>query len=73
MATYQRWFKSENPEKELTHSQISKILNAKRPRVPSDVDPGQIQRLHSGLGLGNSMNWTMDYTNGSSQCRKIVK
>ncbi|KAF8418723.1 hypothetical protein EV426DRAFT_715294 [Tirmania nivea] len=34
-----RWFESEHPNKTLTQSQISKILNPKRPRGPSDVDP----------------------------------
>ena len=42
-----RWFESANPKKELTQSQISKILNPKRPRGPADLDSLQIQKLHS--------------------------
>ncbi|KAF8429407.1 hypothetical protein BGX38DRAFT_411862 [Terfezia claveryi] len=40
-----RWFEAEYPNKDLTQSQISKILNPKRPRGPSDVDPVQVQKL----------------------------
>ncbi|RPB24692.1 hypothetical protein L211DRAFT_143014 [Terfezia boudieri ATCC MYA-4762] len=40
-----RWFEAQNPNKELTQSQISKILNPKTPRGPSDVDPVQVQKL----------------------------
>ncbi|RPB21153.1 hypothetical protein L211DRAFT_851752 [Terfezia boudieri ATCC MYA-4762] len=40
-----RWFEAQNPNKELTQSQISNILNPKRPRGPSDVDPVQVQKL----------------------------
>ena len=41
-----RWFESEHPNKILTRSQISKILNPKRPRGPSDVDPIQVQKSY---------------------------
>jgi len=39
-----RLFKSEQQNKELTHSQISKTLNPKRLRGPSDADPAHVQR-----------------------------
>ena len=41
-----QWFESEKQNKELTHPQISKTLNPKRLRGPSDADPAQVQRLH---------------------------
>ena len=34
-----RWFETNNPAQELTHSQISNILNPKRPRGPDLVPP----------------------------------
>ena len=45
--TVRRWFLSQpqNMDKKITQSQISRILNPKRPRGPSDVDPVQIQKL----------------------------
>lgn len=42
-----RWFETNNPAKELTKSQTNEILNPKRPRGPSDVDPAQILKLRS--------------------------
>lgn len=41
-----QWFESTYPNtKQLSQSQISKFINTKRPRGPSDVDPIQISKL----------------------------
>jgi len=39
------WFESANPNKNLTQSHISKILNSTRPHGPSDIDSVQVQKL----------------------------
>ena len=60
-----RWFQSANPNKNFTQSQISQILNPKRPRGPSDVDPIQVQKVRPEAKRIKSTNSTRVYSSGS--------
>lgn len=47
-----RWFESTYPSKQITQSQISKFINSKRPRVPSDSQIGKLQPTTKRLKTG---------------------
>ena len=52
-----RWFGSGNPQKDLTQSQISKILNFKKPRGPLGVDPVLVQKLRPDVNALRHLKW----------------